>query len=555
MQTRSPNISLTRFPSDAELAALRSRYEGVGAREAVSRYLDHQRVTDASARSALGRVRRRLAAYARERNRPDLAAAFLEQPAQGGSPSISRAIETLRRLPLPLPALADPVSMWLPPRIVTALMAHGLHTIADLVVRIRFRHRWWEPVRGLGAAGASHIEAFLAAHSDLGERAYAALAASPLAPWETLRVPEALNGTRGQFRAPQTACLLNATNDYEAVQSWLSLHDTPGTHRAYRKEVERLMLWAIIERGRALSSLTTDDAIAFRGFLRRPTPLARWTGPARPRHSAEWRPFVSALSPRSTAYALTVLSAMYRWLVEQRYVFANPFAGVRVRRRTRAADLDASHSFTASEWQTVRMIADALEWSYGWSLPAAQRLRFLLDFGYATGLRASELVDARLDDICTDERGDHWLHVNGKGEKAGKAGLPPLARRALTHYLLQRDLPVTPERWTPGTPIVAGLDNKGAPIASLRLWRILRRFFLLAAHVVEADRPALAGKLRQASPHWLRHTHASHALAHGAELVTVRDNLRHASIATTSIYLHGDDIRRARQLDEAFGTP
>jgi hypothetical protein len=43
-------------------------------------------------------------------------------------------------------------------------------------------------------------------------------------------------------------------------------------------------------------------------------------------------------------------------------------------------------------------------------------------------------------------------------------------------------------------------------------------------------------KLRPASPHWMRHTHATHALAHGAELTIVRDNLRHASISTASIY-------------------
>ncbi|KWD88201.1 integrase [Burkholderia ubonensis] len=45
----------------------------------------------------------------------------------------------------------------------------------------------------------------------------------------------------------------------------------------------------------------------------------------------------------------------------------------------------------------------------------------------------------------------------------------------------------------------------------------------------------------------MRHTHATHALARGAELTTVRDNLRHASI-----YLHGDDVKRARQLSDAF---
>ncbi len=66
---------------------------------------------------------------------------------------------------------------------------------------------------------------------------------------------------------------------------------------------------------------------------------------------------------------------------------------------------------------------------------------------------------------------------------------------------------------------------------------------------------AYTPKLRRASPHWMRHTHATHALARGAELTTVRDNLRHASIWTTSIYLHGDEVKRARQMDAAFSAP
>jgi len=49
-----------------------------------------------------------------------------------------------------------------------------------------------------------------------------------------------------------------------------------------------------------------------------------------------------------------------------------------------------------------------------------------------------------------------------------------------------------------------------------------------------------------------RHTHATHALARGAESTTVPDNLRHASISATSIYLHGDDVKRARQIGVAF---
>jgi site-specific recombinase XerD len=92
-----------------------------------------------------------------------------------------------------------------------------------------------------------------------------------------------------------------------------------------------------------------------------------------------------------------------------------------------------------------------------------------------------------------------------------------------------------------------------AAISAVRLWGVMRRFFQDAAKAIESDHPALAGKLRRASPHWMRHTHATHALARGAELTAVRDNLRHASISTTSIYLHGDEVKRARQMAGAFG--
>ena len=114
------------------------------------------------------------------------------------------------------------------------------------------------------------------------------------------------------------------------MNAWLSLHEATATQRAYRKEGERLMLWALVERGRALSSWTTEDAIAYRAFLRPPGPRARWVGTPQPRSPA-WRPFAGDLSARSAAYALSVLNALYRWLIEQRYVLANPFAGVKVR--------------------------------------------------------------------------------------------------------------------------------------------------------------------------------------------------------------------------------
>jgi len=546
------------FPDAAELAALRAWHAGLSNREAVERYLGERLTPGQSSRGVLGRIRRQLAAIARRRQREDLATLF-EIPAADRAKqgrAADQAIEQLRTLPPPAPLISDDVELWLDARVVAALRAAGIDTLADLTVRVPRRRRWWTAIPGLGQASARRIEAFFAEHPQLTERARALIAEQVhgvVVPWEQLRLAHEVDGSQGQFRAPRETCVLTADNDYEAIQAWLSLHESPATQRAYRKEAERLILWAIVERGRPLSSLTTEDAIAYRSFLRRPTPRERWVGPARPRTSVEWRPFSDGLSARSIAYALSVLGAMFRWLIQQRYVLANPFAGIKVRGGGKTAALDASHAFTEGEWALVRSIADGLEWSYGWEARAAQRLRFVLDFGYATGLRASELVSAKLGDIETDRQGDHWLNLVGKGNRAGKVALPPLARGALDRYLVERGLPVTRARWNPKTPLIGALGIDAAEgITGTRLWSVVRRFFETAANVIENDHTAAAEKLRKASPHWMRHTHATHALARGADLTTVRDNLRHASVSTTSIYLHSDEMRRAQQIGEAF---
>jgi site-specific recombinase XerD len=560
-QTRPPLSSVSEspdFPDEAALAALRAWYAGLSSRAAVERYLPHAKAPGQSARGILGQIRRQLIAFAQHRQRADLANLF-QQPMSERLPqasAVAHAIEVLRSLPAAQPHVTDDIGLWLAPRAVRALRAHGIQTLSDLTVRVPRRRRWWSAIAGLGQASARQIEGFFGAHPKLTERARALIVtASPSAvvPWERLRLPHEVDGSRGNFRAPRQACTLDASNDYEAVQAWLALHEAPTTQRAYRKEAERLILWAIVERGRALSSLTTEDAIAYRAFLRRPAPRERWVGPPRARSAPDWRPFARALSARSTAYALSVLGALFRWLIEQRYVLANPFAGIKVRGRTRVAALDTSRGFTEGEWLLVRTIADGLEWSYGWDASAAQRLRFILDFAYATGLRASELVGATLGDIHVDEHHDHWLHLIGKGSRPGKVALPPLARSALDQYLVQRGLPVTPARWDPKTPLLASLElDSAASITGTRLWHVMRRFFGQAADVVVPDNPTVADKLRRASPHWMRHTHATHALARGAELTSVRDNLRHASVATTSIYLQSDEVKRARQMNQAF---
>jgi len=549
------------LPDRAELAALRAWHEGADSRQAVDRYLASRRASGESARGLIGRIRAQLERYALGRHRDDLAGLFRGPGARGAAAAkrVASAVEALRHTPLPQPLIGDDVEHWLAPRAARALRKAGIRTLAELTLRIPRRRRWWTAIEGLGPARAREIEMFFAAHPELTERARAlvpVLEAADLTPFERIVVPAEVDGSRGTFRAPVASCALRASNDYEAVQVWLSLHESAATQRAYRKEAERLILWAIVERGCALSSLTMEDAVAYRAFLRHPKPRQRWIGPARPRTAVDWRPFVGALSARSVGYAVTVLNALFRWLIEQRYALANPFSGMKVR-GAEAAVLDVSRAFTESEWGLMRTIADGLEWSYGWEATAAQRLRFLLDFGYGTGLRASELIGATLGRLERDPHGDLWLNVIGKGARAGKVAVPPIASAAVDRYLAQRGLPVTPSKWISSTPLLGsigpGTGRSGEAITAGRLWAVMKRYFATAAKELQEVHPALAQKLRGATPHWMRHTHATHALQRGAEVTTVRDNLRHASVATTSLYLHTDELRRARQMREAFG--
>jgi site-specific recombinase XerD len=550
----APHTQTDGWPDAAELAALRAWYSGVASRDAAHQYLAERIEPGQSSRSVISAIKRRLVAIALHRGRHELAQVLQSmRPGQARAARLaSQAIEALRIAPMPSPLIGDDVDRWLPPRLAKVLRAAGIKTLASLTLKAPRRKRWWTAVPGLGAAGAARIESFFAEHPFLTERARALVALVPqyLPPWERLVVPELLDGSQGAFRAPPAGCALSAANDYQAVHAWLSLHEADATKRAYRKEAERLILWAVYARGRALSSLSTEDAVAYRAFLRQPSPAAKWIGPACPRSSPEWKPFAGGLSARSAAYAISVLGAMFRWLIEKRYVLANPFAGVKVR-GTRPAPMNVERVFTEGEWNLLRTVADGLEWSYGWEQNAAQRLRFILDFAYATGMRAQELVRARLADIEVDAHGDHWINVIGKGAKPGKVVMPPLARSALDQYLLHRRLPTTPSMWRPTTALIESFEGQGG-ITTTRLWSVMKRFFSTAAEQIEEANPALATKLRLATPHWMRHTHATHALDAGADLTTVRDNLRHASISTTSMYLHADNTRRAKQLEGAF---
>jgi hypothetical protein len=219
-----------------------------------------------------------------------------------------------------------------------------------------------DAIPGLGPASAGKIAAFFAAHPALTERARTLIIAerqNVVVPWERLQLPHQMDGSNGAFRSPRQTCTLSANNDDEAVQAWLALHESPATQRAYRRETERLILWAIIERGKTLSSPTIEDATDYRVSQRHVSAGLDRRGRGRRRSDGR----SCAACQRSNAHALSVLGALFRWLIQQRYVLPTR-APSKVRSSKRTTALDTSHAFTESEWLLVRAIANKLEWSY-----------------------------------------------------------------------------------------------------------------------------------------------------------------------------------------------
>ncbi|WP_280530703.1 site-specific integrase [Paraburkholderia sacchari] len=121
------------------------------------------------------------------------------------------------------------------------------------------------------------------------------------------------------------------------------------------------------------------------------------------------------------------------------------------------------------------------------------------------------------------------LRATAKGRKLARVALSPLAR-----YLAERRLRVLPVCWHPQLPAIGSLETDSDAAISVRLWMMISRLFLLAAGAIEADHAPLAEKRLHASLYWSRHTHATHTLGRGAELTTVRGDLRHSSVSTTS---------------------
>ncbi|MEM5388316.1 tyrosine-type recombinase/integrase [Paraburkholderia phymatum] len=373
-----------------------------------------------------------------------------------------------------------------------------------------------------------------------------------VSPVETLVLPATLDGRADSNRAGVAHCQLAARHDLDAVRAWLANYAiTKTTFDSYRKEAERLLLWAVVQLGKPLSSLTHEDLLAFRAFLADPQPASRWVSTGRgkyPRRDARWRPFNGPLGPHSQRQALVILNTMFIWLVDAGYLRGNPLALLR-QRTTRPAPR-VTRYLSVSLWDDVKafvaQLPQATERQRAW----AARSRWLMTLFYLQGLRISEVAGGRMGDffrrVGADGQEQWWLQTLGKGGKLRTVPVSGELLQELRRYRLAHGLPALPAR-ADELPLL--LPFRGPPRALSRsaVHDAIKAIFADAAAWLRSRGPAFADRadeLGRASAHWLRHTAGSHQADGGVDLRTVRDNLGHASLNTTSLYLHAEDDAR-----------
>ncbi|MBP0630395.1 MULTISPECIES: tyrosine-type recombinase/integrase [unclassified Cupriavidus] len=383
-------------------------------------------------------------------------------------------------------------------------------------------------------------------------------------PLEQLHLPAALSGRDGSNRAPATAARIAAADDLAAVTAWLARYaDSAATVNAYRREVERLLLWAVLQLGKPLSSLTHEDLLVYERFLADPQPAARWVlagSKKLGRGHPDWRPFAGPLSPASVRHALVILNALFAWLTEAGYLAGNPLA---LARRRRAPTQPRITRYLSHElWETVKDTVEAMPTETARERLHAARCRWLLSVLYLGGLRAAEVTGTTMGAFfCRrDAQGIErwWLEVTGKGNKTRLVPATDELIAELARYRRAHGLAPTPH---PGEtrplllPVIgrAGREHHDKGLSRGALHLILKEVFGLAAARLRARGPewaAQADVLASASAHWLRHTAGSHMTDRQVDLRYVRDNFGHSSISTTSGYLHSEEDARHEATQE-----
>ena len=214
------------------------------------------------------------------------------------------------------------------------------------------------------------------------------------------------------------------------------------------------------------------------------------------------------LSARSAARHVSTMRSFFRFLVREGVLAASPVSGVKAPRIGRPLP----HYLTLTLVERLLAAPDG-------HTPEGIRDRAMLTLMYACGLRASEVVTLRRENVDANAG---FLYVLGKGGKERVVPVADAALEVLTVYMNG----ARPRFLGKRISNALFLSRRGTPITRQTLWNRIRRWALAA------------GIEERISPHTLRHSFASHLLAGGADLRAVQAMLGHADIATTQIYTH-----------------
>lgn len=227
------------------------------------------------------------------------------------------------------------------------------------------------------------------------------------------------------------------------------------------------------------------------------------------------------LGARSTARHLSALRGLMRFLVREGELESDPTAlaarprtGRRLPRPLTPEDM--LRLLHAPDATTLRGLRD----------------RAMLSVAYAAGLRVSELVALQLGDV---DRRRGVVAAFGKGQKRRLVPLGEVTLRHLDEYRAALEVARFSKPGQRSESHFLFPAPSGKALTRQAFWKVVRRY-------------ALAIGLPDAMhPHRLRHSFATHLLAHGADLRSVQTMLGHADVATTEIYTHvtRDHVKQA----------
>ncbi len=472
-----------------------------------------------------------------------------------------RQLELLRNLEASnaeQPKTQDMVNGWFDDRTATKLIGAGFTNLGELAQAISAGGRWYRDLPGVGKSKAQRIAAHLhtlipAAHSPL-KRLFAlpspALADHPLdlecfprsAIHESLQIPamEPSLSTSGS--------MLNASNDLQAMRTWIQTHaGSAATVKSFWREARVFMLWLQRERGSiTFAQVKVEDCLAFRAFTENIP--AHWISRERARPGQPgWAPFRGQLSQSSRHHLLNIVGALFAYLKLADYIGQNPWPLIKTRtsmKKTAVNSVD-TRAFSDDAQTEIERFIDAHPPS-----PSRARMRFIVGFLSGVGLRASELLAAKLGDLRYVS-GGYVLQVVGKGGTPRVVAIPPSALVALEDYLKARGLGSLQEAPVKA-PLLASAKDPMKSIGYQALYltvRIWLRNAINASLLPSAERHALAG----ASAHWLRHTFATRAIEREVPMEVVQAQLGHANISTTmNIYAKAPLERQIQTISAAF---